>query len=456
MECQERATGVRRLVLPGNNLRGRLPGAVGGLRHLQVLDLARNALKGPMPADIAHRAQLRALDVQGNLLHGALPAALGDLRELRLFDVSANRLESPLPPLVQAHQLALFNASENAGLAGELPRWLLQAGALEALSMSGAGVCGELPAGLAALPRLRLFDLSRNELEGYIPPALLALASLQVVDLSRNRLEGNLRDVFPGPRENQSPRGAGSTTERGDGSGEGEGGVGGAGAGLGGANGSYPAEKPPGGELVVCALASNRLSGSLPASLPPGLMMLYVADNRLTGYHPDAVLQLGQLRYSTSRGTLWRGRSQEAPMASPASGAFRASTLRATGSPAVFPRTWGCFPTCRFYVSRRMSSPARCTTGSRGSCASRSSPWATTRSRAPCPPTCTASRACACSTSRTSRSRGRRPTSSLAGASWRAWTSPATRCPGAPDNGPPPAVSARARTSHASDPLHIS
>ena len=305
VECQERAAGVRRLVLPGNNLRGRLPGAVGGLRHLQVLDLARNALKGPIPADIALLAQLRALDVQGNLLHGALPAALGDLRELRLFDVSANRLESPLPPLVQAHHLALFNASENAGLAGELPRWLLQAGALEALSMSGAGVRGELPVGLAALPRLRLLDLSRNELEGYIPPALLALASLQVVDLSRNRLEGNLRDVFPGPRENQSRRGAGSTTERGHGSVEGEQGFGGAGSGPGGANGSSPAEKPPGGELVVCALASNRLSGSLPASLPPGLMMLDVADNRLTGYHPDAVLQLGQLRYlNLSRNSL--------------------------------------------------------------------------------------------------------------------------------------------------------
>ena len=158
---------------------------------------------------------------------------------------------------------------------------------------------------VAALPRLRLLDLSRNELEGYIPPALLALASLQVVDLSRNRLEGNLRDVFPGPRENQSRRGAGSTTERGHGSVEGEQGFGGAGSGPGGANGSSPAEKPPGGELVVCALASNRLSGSLPASLPPGLMMLDVADNRLTGYHPDAVLQLGQLRYlNLSRNSL--------------------------------------------------------------------------------------------------------------------------------------------------------
>ena len=299
VECQGQNSGVRRLVLPGNNLRGRLPGAVGMLRHLQVLDLARNSLKGPAPADIALLAQLRAFDVQGNLLHGALPPAFGDLQEVRLFDVSANRLEAPLPPLVQARHLALFNVSENAGLAGELPRWLLEAGALEALSMSGAGVRGELPRGLAALPRLRLLDLSRNELEGRIPPEILALTSLQVLDLSQNRLEGDLSKAFPDPRESQPRQAAVSTSEgvEQSGEGEGEGVFEEEGAGQDTAKESSAAKKAPGAELVVCSLASNQLSGSLPASLPPGLMMLDVADNSLTGYHPDAVLQLGQLRY---------------------------------------------------------------------------------------------------------------------------------------------------------------
>jgi hypothetical protein len=295
VECQGQASGVRRLVLPDNNLRGRLPGTVGGLRHLQVLDLARNALKGPAPADIALLAQLRAFDVQGNLLHGALPAAFADLQEVRLFDVSANRLEAPLPQLVKARHLALFNVSENAGLAGEFPRWLLEAGALEALSMSGAGVRGELPRGLVALPQLRLLDLSRNELEGRIPPEILAHTSLQVLDLSQNRLEGDLREAFPDPRESPPLRAAASTSEGLQQSGEGEEELEGAGQGT--AKESSDSKKAPGVELVVCSLASNQLSGSLPAKLPPGLMMLDVADNRLTSYHPDAVLQLGQLRY---------------------------------------------------------------------------------------------------------------------------------------------------------------
>ena len=283
VECQEPASGVRRLILPGNNLRGRLPGAVGTLRHLQVLDLARNALRGPVPAELGLLPGLSALDLQDNLLHGTLPATLSELHELRLFDVSSNRLEGPLPPLPLASQLALFNVSGNEGLAVEFPGWLLDAGALEALSMSGAGVRGSLPTGLAALRRLRLLDLSHNSLEGSIPAEIFALNSLQVLDLSRNRFNGDLSEAFPDYSFRALETG-----------GEGDSGATGGGAEQGGEEGAGPA---PGGGLVVCSLASNRLSGSLPRRLPRGLLVLNVADNRLSGYHPDAVLQLGKLRH---------------------------------------------------------------------------------------------------------------------------------------------------------------
>ena len=283
VECQEPAAGVRRLVLPGNNLRGRLPGAVGALRHLQVLDLGRNALRGPAPAELGLLAGLSALDLQDNLLHGTLPAALSELHELRLFDISSNRLEGPLPPLPRASRLALFNASGNEGLAVEFPAWLLGAEALEALSMSGAGVRGSLPTGLAALRRLRLLDLSHNSLEGSIPAEIFALDSLQVLDLSRNRLNGDISEVFPDYSFRASEKG-------------GDGGYGAAGGGAERA-GEGRAGPAPGGGLVVCSLASNRLSGSLPRRLPQGLLVLNVADNRLTGYHPDDVLQLGKLRH---------------------------------------------------------------------------------------------------------------------------------------------------------------
>ena len=202
------------LDLPGNDLSGPIPPALGALTHLERLNLSSNDLSGPIPPELGDLANLRSLILAGNQLTGGIPPELGDLSRLRNLVLVGNQLTGGIPPqlgdlsslqelylgwnnlsgpipreLGGLPDLAKLDLSLN-DLQGPVPPQLGDLSSLRELYFSLNDLSGPIPRELGNLANLLMLDLSRNDLQGPIPLELGNLASLQSLDLSRNDLQG--------------------------------------------------------------------------------------------------------------------------------------------------------------------------------------------------------------------------------------------------------------------------
>ena len=272
---------VTRLELPGNNLSGPIPAALGGLSRLEVLDLGRagelhdrdvsyNALTGPLPAELGALSALRELRLDDNELTGEIPGALGDLAALAALDLSGNGLTDAIPPgIANLTALRELYLSHN-GLTGAIPSGIGNLTALAVLDLQNNRLSGAIPSGIGNLTRLWRLSLARNELTGVIPSGIGNLTRLSYLDLGDNRLSGAI------------PPQIGNLTVLGR-------------MHLGGNDltGEIPAEIGNLTDLYELYLDRNRLTGEIPPALGnTGLSTLSLARNALSGPVP---LEMGNL-----------------------------------------------------------------------------------------------------------------------------------------------------------------
>ena len=235
-------------VSANNNLRGKLPEEVSGLKHLTQVDLAMNpslevgfipqgsnleTLKlgqtsvklETIPIDfLARRPNLRVVDLASAGLRGSLDTFLAESTGLTYLDLSDNKFTGTLSALEEAQltDLEVLNLSENklsgsldemvvenlTGLKelslakndfeGDLP-WLSIAQSLtslEKLVVNGNSFSGGLPALIGLMVNLEVLDLSCNEFIGALPLELANLPNLLTVKLEGNMFEGDLT-MFP-------------------------------------------------------------------------------------------------------------------------------------------------------------------------------------------------------------------------------------------------------------------
>ena len=171
-----------------DGLTGPIPAELGNLADLARLDLGGNDLTGPIPARLGNLTGLRELILARNGLTGEIPAALGNLTSLHWLDLGRNRLTGALPAalgrLTSLYTLAL---GQNDLAAAPIPGWLGNLAGLSALSLSRANVTGPLPAWLGNLADLQRVDLSYNwDLAGPLPPDL-DLSHLERLDVFATR-----------------------------------------------------------------------------------------------------------------------------------------------------------------------------------------------------------------------------------------------------------------------------
>ena len=89
--------GVLGIWLYNNQLTGLLPGELGNLSSLIVLDVERNHLSGVIPASLGNLTALDTLWLSSNQLTGALPAEWGSLTNLTTLHIENNGLEGEIP-----------------------------------------------------------------------------------------------------------------------------------------------------------------------------------------------------------------------------------------------------------------------------------------------------------------------------------------------------------------------
>ena len=184
---------VVKLVVPHNNLSGRIPRNLGRLARLSVLHLDYNVdLSGPIPPEVGSLDSLTSLRLNHNDLSGPIPPELGALARLQQLSLASNDLTGPIPPelggLVNLIHLGLW---ENR-LTGPIPSELGNLESLTTLTLQGNVLTGRIPPALGHLADLLTLYLGYNRLSGPIPPELGTLAQLRWLHLGHNDLTGSI------------------------------------------------------------------------------------------------------------------------------------------------------------------------------------------------------------------------------------------------------------------------
>ncbi len=288
---------VTRLTLPGNQLSGAIPPALGRLTQLQSLDLAQrwdstsqkrisNQLSGAIPPELAGLTQLQWLSLGGNQLSGAIPPELGGLTQLQSLNLGGNQLSGAIPPeLAGLTQLQWLSLGGNQ-LSGAIPPELAGLTQLQDLSLWGNQLSGAIPPELAGLTQLQSLSLGGNQLSGAIPPELAGLTQLQDLSLWGNQLSGAIPPELGGLTQLQSLSLGGNQL-----------------------SGVIPPELAGLTQLQSLSLGGNQLSGAIPPELG-GLIQLQrlnLGGNQLSGAIPPELAGLTQLQSLSLGGNQLRG-----------------------------------------------------------------------------------------------------------------------------------------------------
>ena len=277
---------VTRLTLPGNQLSGAIPPALGRLTQLQSLDLAQrwdstsqkrisNQLSGAIPPELAWLTQLQWLSLGGNQLSGAIPPELAGLTQLQRLSLGGNQLSGAIPPeLAWLTQLQWLSLGGNQ-LSGAIPPELAGLTQLQWLFLWGNQLSGVIPPELAWLTQLQRLDLNGNQLSGPIPPELGGLTQLQSLYLGDNQLSGAIPPELAGLTQLQWLSLGGNQL-----------------------SGAIPPELAGLTQLQRLSLGGNQLSGAIPPELAwlTQLQRLGLSGNQLSGAIPPELGRLTQLQ----------------------------------------------------------------------------------------------------------------------------------------------------------------
>ncbi|KAM0023117.1 putative protein kinase RLK-Pelle-LRR-XII-1 family [Helianthus debilis subsp. tardiflorus] len=231
----------------------RWQGVTCSARHPRVtlLDLQSGSLTGKLSPFIGNLSFLKGIRIQNNSFSGEIPREIG-----RLF-----RLQ----------ELRMYNNS----FTGNIPTDITNCSNLEVLHLGYNNLVGRIPNGIGLLSKLNTLILHANVFEGGIPTFIANLTSLETLSLGECQLGGAFPDVFHGLVNLTRIALAGNNLV-----------------------GTIPPSFYNLSSLEQVFLDNNRLTGRLPDDLGlimPRLVVLSLADNRLTGSLPSSVLSAPQL-----------------------------------------------------------------------------------------------------------------------------------------------------------------
>ena len=143
----QRVTGLRLSSsnLDPTQLTGVIPGELGDMANLEVLDLHANQLTGSIiPPELGNLSNLRRLDLGLNALKGPIPGDLGMLKKLETMNLSGNRLTGSIPEVLGNLENLEYLYLRNTHLTGCVPEGLslrLRSGQLKSLQTDGLEEC---------------------------------------------------------------------------------------------------------------------------------------------------------------------------------------------------------------------------------------------------------------------------------------------------------------------------
>ncbi|KAL7241978.1 hypothetical protein ACSBR1_014536 [Camellia fascicularis] len=173
-----------------NNFGGDVPPWFGNLPKLQYLHLRKNSITGSVPASISNISTLETLDLMFNFLEGRVPEEIGCLPKLKWLRMRFNHFSRSIPPTIfKISSLELIDFTYNM-MFGNLPKDLcVFLPKLEILALSGNEFDGQIPSTLGECRELQIISLSYNKFTSFIPKAIGNLTLLQILYLGGNNFK---------------------------------------------------------------------------------------------------------------------------------------------------------------------------------------------------------------------------------------------------------------------------
>ncbi|CAI9107591.1 OLC1v1006978C1 [Oldenlandia corymbosa var. corymbosa] len=191
----EDLTGLEQLTLSRNNFSGEVFVNFGKLKNLKVLDLSQNQLVGNVPGTLGNGStELLKLDLSFNGFSGEIPESLKALKSLEFLDLSYNRFGNFGVPLFLGEMSSLKEVYLNGNfLGGRIPEIWKNLGSILGLGLSNNGLVGSIPASMAVnLRNLCYLGLDNNKLEGTVPEEFSSLESVNELNFENNNLSGKV------------------------------------------------------------------------------------------------------------------------------------------------------------------------------------------------------------------------------------------------------------------------
>ncbi|XP_028768358.1 probable LRR receptor-like serine/threonine-protein kinase At3g47570 [Neltuma alba] len=185
---------LRQLVIPGNNLGGHLPDAIGNLStQLTMLVLGSNQIFGKIPASLGNLVGLTSLNMEMNHFTDFIPTTFGNFQNMQSLALGGNKFSGEIKHFIgNLTQLFLLDLSGNM-FKGKVPPTIGNCKSLQRLDLSQNNFSGAIPVQLITLSSLSiLLNLSHNSFGGKIPSEVGNLKNIGKLDASHNHISGKI------------------------------------------------------------------------------------------------------------------------------------------------------------------------------------------------------------------------------------------------------------------------